>query len=66
MASKKVKIEGNCPYCNQKNSIIFIDHYYYNSRIPYATDIPTCSKCNNDGIEIRKINNRRYKVVGIW
>lgn len=62
--SKKVKIEGSCPYCNSKNTIKMVDYYYSNNNLPYATNVPTCIECDNDEIEIRKINNRRYKVVG--
>lgn len=64
MVSKKIKIEGVCPYCKTKDHIRFVDYYYENNNIPYARNIPVCSKCDNDGIEIRKINNRRYKVIG--
>lgn len=59
-------IEGVCPYCGSKNSIYFCDYHYGNNKIPYATDVPVCSECGADEIEIRKINNRRFKVIGKW
>lgn len=64
MSSKKIKIEGICPYCGEKDCIRLTDYYYCNNKIPYAKNVPLCEKCSNDEIEIRKINNRRYKVVG--
>lgn len=66
MASKKVKIDGVCPYCGTKNSIRLTNYYYGNSTIPYMVNVPVCSACDNDEIEIRKVNNRRYKIVGKW
>lgn len=62
--AKVIKIQGNCPYCNEKDSVKFTDFYYSNNIKPYAKDIPMCVKCDNDYIEVRKINNRRYKIVG--
>ena len=64
--SKIKKVEGNCPYCSAKNKIILCDYYYTNCKEPFATDVARCEICGNDEIEIRKINNRRYKVVGKW
>lgn len=64
---KKIKIQGICPYCGAKDSIDLYDYYYGNySNKPYAEDIPVCRVCGSDEIEIRKINNRRYKIVGKW
>lgn len=61
---KKYRIDGNCPYCGAKDSVRFADYYYGESKYPYAKNIPVCKICDLDEIEIRKINNRRYKVVG--
>lgn len=66
MGSKKIKIEGCCPYCKTKNSIRFVDCYYNNHNTPYAKNVAMCSRCENDEIEVKKINNRRYKVKGKW
>ena len=66
MGSKAIKIEGICPYCGAKESVMFVDYCYGNSEIPYARNIPFCKKCDNDEIQLRKINNRRYKVAGKW
>lgn len=62
--SKYKLIEGNCPYCNSTNSVRFCDLHYGNNKVPYATGVPVCSKCNVNEIEVRKINNRRFKIVG--
>lgn len=62
--SKKKIVEGSCPSCGNPSTIKLCDLYYGNSRIPYAKDIPICDICGEDGIEIRKVNNRRFKIVG--
>lgn len=61
MKKNKV-IQGNCPYCGAKDTVKFMD--YYQGQELYYKDLPTCSSCLNDEIKIRKINNRRYKIVG--
>lgn len=66
MGSKIKKIEGLCPYCGAKNSVKFVDCYYMNNAKPYAKSVPICDECAGDGIMLRKINNRRYKIVGGW
>lgn len=66
MASKKIKIDGVCPYCGAKDNIRLTNYYYGNSLTPYMVNVPACNVCENDEIEIRKVNNRRYKVVGKW
>lgn len=63
MIRKKV-IQGKCPYCNTRNSVILIDYYHVINNIPYAKDVPLCEVCDNDCIELRKVNNRRYIIVG--
>ena len=65
MGNKK-KIQGTCPYCGAKDNFKLCDCYYAGSNKPYATNVTVCFNCENDEIEIRKINNRRYKVVGKW
>ena len=65
MSNVKI-IKGNCPYCGSKDSVRFFDLYYNNNKVPYAKDVPICSDCDSDEIEIRKINNRRFEVVGKW
>lgn len=59
---KNIKIEGKCPSCGLSNSVKFCDLYYVNNKLPYAVDIPICSNCLEDEIQVRKINNRRYKI----
>lgn len=66
MASKKVKIDGVCPYCEAKDSIRFTNYYHEHSRVPFQVNVPACNVCDNDEIEIRKVNNRRCKVIGKW
>lgn len=61
---KIYKISGKCPYCEKKDTIILANFYYGNNKYPYATNVPMCSVCGNDEIELRKVNNRRYKVAG--
>lgn len=65
MVKKKV-IDGNCPYCGEKNSVRLTDYCYVRENTPFAKDVPLCSNCGNDEIELRKINNRRYKILGKW
>lgn len=63
MILKKNKvIQGCCLYCGSKNTVVFMDHYQ--GKELYYKDLPTCTSCSNDEVEVRKINNRRYKVVG--
>ena len=62
--SRVKKVEGECPSCGKLNSIMLFDLYYNNNKYPYARDIPICDNCDEDEILIRKINNRRFKVIG--
>lgn len=62
--SKKKIVEGSCPSCGNPSSVKLYDLCYGNSSTPYATDIAMCDDCGEDEIKIRKINNRRFKIVG--
>lgn len=64
--SNKKKVEGCCPSCGKPNSVKLFDLYYGNSKLPYARQVPICNDCDEDEIEIRKINNRRFKIIGKW
>ena len=63
--SNKPKIQGTCPYCGAKK-VKFTDQVWYIDGNYNHTNknVPMCGACDNDEIEIRKINNRRYQVVG--
>lgn len=62
--SNKPKIEGVCPYCG-KGKVKFCTQDHSNGKgIAMRYNVPMCEECWSDDIEIRKINNRRYKVVG--
>lgn len=60
-----IKIQGICPYCGAKDKIQLIDKVIYIDGEYNRTDknIPMCSLCDFDEFDIRKINNRRYKVI---
>lgn len=62
--SKKKVVEGRCPSCGNPSTVKLYNLHYGNSKIPYAKDIAICDDCGEDEIEIRKINNRRFKIVG--
>ena len=61
---RKRKIQGKCPCCDAEK-VNFADHIHYINNQPshIHNEIPTCAECGNDEIQIRKINNRRYKVI---
>lgn len=64
MLNIRIKIEGKCPYCNCNDSVVFTNYYHEHSKVPYQVNVPFCNKCWNDEIAVRKINNRRYKIIG--
>lgn len=66
MSKDRPVVKGICPYCGTRDSITLVNYHHGTNSIPYATNVPLCSICDNDSIELRKINNRRYKVVGKW
>ena len=65
MVKKKI-VEGSCPSCGNLSSVKLYDLYHGNNKIPYAKDVAICDDCGEDEIEIRKVNNRRFKIIGKW
>ena len=65
MVKKKI-VEGSCLSCGNLSSVKLYDLYHGNNKIPYAKDVAICDDCGEDEIEIRKVNNRRFKIIGKW
>lgn len=65
--SKRVKIDGKCPYCGTRNKFKYCDLQDFDGST-IKKDIIVCMECLAidylfEDIKLRKINNRRSKVV---